>query len=94
MAPLVPAERLPRREAPVAHGAPVLAPGAGRRVRGRCRSFLGRRRRAYYTHGQWRRPFPVAGLVPAERLVGREGLPADGAPEPELAGRRRCRRGL
>jgi hypothetical protein len=83
MAPLVPAERLTRREAPVAHGAPV--PAAARRRRGICR-FV-RRRRAY-VQGQHRRrrPFPVASLVPAQRLVRRERLAADGAPVPELAG--------
>lgn len=85
MAPLVPAERLPRREAPMAHRAPVppLLATAGR---GRYRR---RRRRRLCLHG---RRLAVAGLVPAQRLVGREGLAADGAPEAELGLLRRRRR--
>jgi hypothetical protein len=64
MAPLVPTERLPRCEAPVAHGA--LVPAAAGRGRG-SRRFV-RRRRAYVKgqHSRRRsRPRPVAGLVPA-----------------------------
>jgi hypothetical protein len=73
----------------VAHRA--LVPAAAGRGRG-SRRFV-RRRRAY-VKGQHsrrrRRPRPVAGLVPAQRLVRRERLAADGAPVAELAG---CWRG-
>ena len=88
VAPLVPAERLPGGEAPVAHRAPVLPAARRRRVSGRRR----RRRRLHLQQGRRRRRLPVAGLVPAQRLVRRERLAADGAPEAELAlvlGRRR-----
>lgn len=94
MAPLVPSERLPRREGTVANRAPV--PAAARRCcrRRRRGCVLGRRRRRRvdYVHGQrGRRRLAVAGLVPAERLVRREGLAADGAPEPKKLAFR-CRR--
>jgi len=88
VAPLVPAERLPGGEAPVAHRAPVPASRRRRRFSGGRRR---RRRRLHLRQGP-RRRLPVAGLVPAQRLVRRERLAADGAPEAELAlvlGRRR-----
>jgi len=97
VATLVPAERLARGEASPTDGAPVRpTTGASRRSRTRRRRRRlvevvapgRRRRRRRLRMGSGvllrRGRLAVAGLVAAERLVGREGLPADGAPEPEL----------
>ena len=95
VAALVAAERLARGEPLPADGAPVRPTGRSRPSRGRRR-----RRRRLLGVGRGNRllllrrrgggvllrrgRLAVAGLVAAERLVRREGLPAHRAPEPEL----------
>uniref|UniRef100_A0A8R7QW15 Uncharacterized protein n=1 Tax=Triticum urartu TaxID=4572 RepID=A0A8R7QW15_TRIUA len=90
VAALVPAERLPGREAPPADGALVraaAAPARGRR-RARLRPSARGRLRHHDAPLSGGRRLAVARLVPAERLVRREGLPADRAAEAQLLRRR------